>query len=58
MYVWEGRPRFVAVAHAPSVARARELVMKHTELGESGDGSCPERDKAREIIKTQTPAIW
>jgi hypothetical protein len=58
MYVWSRKPRFIAVAQAESVEKAREAVLNHDELAGSGDGSCPERDKAREYIRSMTPSIW
>ena len=57
MYVWHVHPSFLAVAQANSVEEARAAVLR-SDLGESGDGSCPERDKAREFVLTNTPAIW
>lgn len=56
LFVWK-TPSFLAVAHAHSVSRAREVLL--LEIGESGDGSCPERDEARRRIKTETPGgMW
>lgn len=56
MYVWSRPSTFLAVAQAGSVAEARARMLQ--EIGESGDGSCPERDKARAIILAETPSIW
>jgi hypothetical protein len=56
LHAWTDFHSFLAVAHAESVARARELLM--VEMGESGDGSCPERDKARQIVLTTMPEMW
>lgn len=56
MYVWLGLASFLAVAQASSVAEAREKMLE--EIGPGGDGSCPERDKAREHVRQHTPVIW
>jgi hypothetical protein len=56
MYCWSDRFSFLAVAQASSVAEAREAML--LEMGESGDGSCPERDAARRQIVTTNPEIW
>jgi hypothetical protein len=56
MFVWSDRFSFLAVAQAESVAVAREAML--LEMGESGDGSCPERDKARRIVLERSPSIW
>lgn len=56
MFIWSDRFSYLAVAHADSVAQARQLLLP--EIGEVGDGSCPERDKARKIILNQTPDIF
>lgn len=56
MYCWSNRYSFLAVAHARSVAQARELLL--LEIGDSGDGSCPERDKARRQVLEEAPEIW
>lgn len=58
MYVWHSAPSFLAVAQADSVAKARELLLSNDTMGESGDGSCHERDKAREYVKATRPHIW
>jgi hypothetical protein len=56
MYVWSDALAFLAVAQANSVSVARGLLLR--EIGESGDGSCPERDKAREYVLSTNPAIY
>jgi hypothetical protein len=57
MFVWSDRFSFLAVAQAESVESARDKMLK--EIGEGGgDGSCPERDRARGIVKGNTPNIW
>lgn len=56
MFVWTDLVSFVAVAHEHSVDAARKAML--VEMGASGDGSCPERDKARRIVLNQTPAIY
>src|SRR5512141_2317834 len=56
MYVWTDRFSYLAVAHAESVAEARKAML--IEMGESGDGSCPERDKARKCVMAEMPAIY
>lgn len=56
MYVWSKPPAFLAVAQADSVDAARRRMLQ--EIGEGGDGSCPERDKARDIVANCNPAIW
>lgn len=56
MFIWSDRFSYLAVAHADSVTKARDLLL--SEMGESGDGSCPERDNARKIILNQTPEIF
>lgn len=58
MYVWTDSFSFLAVAHAPSVNEARRMVLDTTDLGRSGDGSCPEHDRARSIVTTAMPNIW
>lgn len=58
MYVWSIKPTFMAVAQAASVEEARAELLKQDELGESGDGSCPERDEARRFILGRMPLIW
>lgn len=55
-YCWSLQPKFIAVAQAKSVAEARHLVL--TQIGETLDGSCPERAKAYEYVVKNTPAIW
>lgn len=54
-FTWRNGPKWIAVAHAESVSKARERL-----LGEVGglDGSCVVRAKAREIIAAEAPEIW
>jgi hypothetical protein len=56
MFVWTDHFSFLAVAHAESIAQARECML--VEMGASGDGSCPERDKARRYVLSEAPSIW
>ncbi len=56
MYVWSDHYSFIGIAQAESVAQARQRMLE--EVGESGDGSCPERDKARRTILQEAPNIW
>jgi hypothetical protein len=57
MYCWAWEPSFLAVAQAENVEAARAMALR--EIGEEGgDGSCPERDKARNFVRDNTPAIW
>lgn len=56
MYVWSDIVSFTAIAQAESIEKARALMLG--KVGESGDGSCPERDRARRIILNNTPSIW
>lgn len=58
MYVWFDQISYLAVAHAKSASKARELLLANDCIGESGDGSCPERDKARNTVMSTTPSIW
>ena len=58
MYVWSRKPTFIAVAQAPSIEEARRALLSEDELGESGDGSCPERDEARKVVLETHPNIW
>ncbi len=58
MYVWTDRFSYLAVAHAKSVSKARDLLLSNDCIGESGDGSCPERDKARKTVLSTNPCIW
>lgn len=58
MYVWSVKPTFLAVSQAECVESARRALLNEQELGESGDGSCPERDEARKFILTTNPTIW
>jgi hypothetical protein len=55
MYVWTKEPFFYAVAQARTVDEARTLMLE--EVG-SGDGSCPEREKAAKWIREQQPYIF
>lgn len=57
MFVWQVHPTFLGIAQANSVAEARHALLC-SDLGESGDGSCPERDAARQFILEHFPAIW
>lgn len=57
MHVWHDPLRFLAVANARSIEEARKLVLA-TDLGDSGDGSCPEHDLARKAILEMHPTIW
>lgn len=54
MFVWNYHG-FLAVAQAESIAEARQLML--SEIGTT-DGSCPEHDRAAEIVKTVQPFIW
>lgn len=60
MYIWTDRFSFLAVAHAKSKQQARELLISDDlgAVGDSGDGSCPERDKAREWVRNLEPSIY
>jgi len=59
MYVWSMKPRWMAVAYAHSVAEARALLLgSYDNIGDSGDGSCPVRDRAREYVTTVMPSQW
>ena len=55
MHIWANGASFRAVAHADSVAEARELLAN--EVG-GGDGSCPEREHAWKIITENTSAPY
>ncbi len=55
MFVWPGRGKWVAMAHAFSVAEARELMIE--EVGGT-DGSCPVRTEALEQIRNGNPTIF
>lgn len=55
MYVWTKEPFFYSVAQAESVGEARQLMLD--EIG-SGDGSCPEREKAATWVREQSPYIF
>ena len=55
MYCWIRQPSFIAIAQAGSVSEARKLALD--QIGH-GDGSCPERDKAAEYIRENSPSIW
>jgi delta 1-pyrroline-5-carboxylate dehydrogenase len=57
LHIWRDHFSFLAIAHARSVDHARTLLL-NGELGESGDGTCPERDRARKIVQTETPELW
>lgn len=56
MMVWSDHHSFFAVAQAETVEKARQAML--LEMGESGDGSCPERDAARETILNTPPSYW
>ena len=56
MYVWSHPPSFLAVAQARTIEEARRAML--LEIGESGDGSCPVRDSAREWMQANNPQIW
>ena len=56
MYVWSHPPFFLAVAQARTIKEARRAML--LEIGESGDGSCPVRDSAREWMQANNPQIW
>ena len=58
LYIWTDRFSYLAVAHTNNVEAARKLMLETSDLGESGDGSCPERDRARKTILEETPAIY
>ena len=58
LYIWTDRFSYLAIAHTDNVAAARKLMLETSDLGESGDGSCPERDRARKTILEETPAIY
>lgn len=56
LFVWTDHCTFAAVAHAKTVAQARELI-EAEDLG-GHDGSCPERVAARKMIYGETPGIY
>ena len=56
LYVWSLSSRWVAVAQAETVAKAREILLE--EIGSSGDGSCPVREAAAKFVKESGPGIW
>ena len=56
LFVWTDHCIFAAVAHAKTVAQARELI-EGEDLG-GHDGSCPERVAARKMIYGETPGIY
>lgn len=58
MYVWSDKPRWIAVAHAMTIEDARQSLQEDTDLGESGDGTCPVHDEARRFILSRNPVIW
>lgn len=58
LHIWTDMLSYLAVAHADSVSDARRLLLEESDLGESGDGSCPERDKARCAILGEQPALY
>lgn len=58
MYVWSVTPKWLAVAHANSVAEARKLLLRSENVGESGDGSCIVRDAARRFVLETEPTHW
>ena len=56
MYVWRGRPGYLAVAFAMSVAEARDLMAKEMDGG--GDESTPVRNRAAAEIQENMPEIF
>lgn len=58
LHIWTDRVSYLAIAHANNVAAARKLILETSDLGESGDGSCPERDRTRGTILGETPSIY
>lgn len=58
MFVWSKKPSWLAVAQARTVEEARHALLTNDNVGESGDGSCPVRDEAREYILTTQPVQW
>lgn len=56
LFVWTDHCTFAAVAHAKTVAQARELI-EGEDLG-GRDASCPERVAARKMIYGETPGIY
>jgi hypothetical protein len=60
LFVWKDLTGYLAVAHADSVAEARAMLISDEPecIGESGDGSCPERDEAREHVRSSNPFIY
>ena len=58
LYIWTDRLSYLAIAHTTDVAAARKLMLETSDIGESGDGSCPERDRARKTILEETPAVY
>lgn len=56
MYVWRQHPTFTAMAHATSVAEARELVLQ--DSGSPGDESCPMRKLGIDFVMNNTPEIF
>lgn len=55
LFSWRCAPSWIAVAHAESVAKARELLLN--EVG-GIDESCVVRAKARKVISEDAPEIW
>lgn len=58
MYVWSVKPKWLAVAHASSVAEARDLLLSQDQIGESGDGPCVVRETARKYVTEHEPTHW
>lgn len=58
LFMWTDRFSYLACAHAESAAEARKLLLETSDLGESGDGSCPELDRARRQILETTPSVF
>jgi hypothetical protein len=56
-FTWRNAPRWIAVAHANTVAEARRLLLDGEDVG-GIDGSCVVRAKAREIISNEAPEMF
>ena len=55
LYVWRKQPLYVVMAHATSIARARELALEESKG--CGDDSTPVRRQAYEAVRTTAPEI-